>query len=59
MTPVPTSTLSAAMRHLAETIESDDGVDNACCLQAAERLDEQQTTIERQAELLRKFRVTP
>ncbi len=36
----PTKTLAAAMRQLANDIESPDGVANAAILEAAERLDE-------------------
>jgi hypothetical protein len=35
-----TQTLIAAMRHLAATIQSDDGVANAAIAEAADRLDE-------------------
>lgn len=36
-----TKIISAAMRELAATIQSDDGIANAACYEAAERLDEQ------------------
>lgn len=40
-----TNIISAAMRELAATIQSDDGVANAACYEAAERLDEQESRI--------------
>ncbi len=38
--PVPTKIIAGALRDLSETIQSDDGVANGACSQAAERLDE-------------------
>lgn len=40
-----TKVISAAMYALAESIQSDDGVANAACTQAAERLDAQTVRI--------------
>jgi len=40
-----TQNLITAMRHLAATIQSDDGVANAAIAEAADRLDELQSTI--------------
>lgn len=40
-----TKIISAAMRELAATIQSDDGVANAACHEAAERLDDQDSRI--------------
>jgi hypothetical protein len=37
---VPTKTISKAMRKIAGDIMCDDGVTNAACIQAADRLDE-------------------
>jgi signal transduction histidine kinase len=45
----PTKTLAAAMRKLANDIDSPDGVANAAILEAAERLDE----LEEYTEILR------
>jgi 2-hydroxy-3-keto-5-methylthiopentenyl-1-phosphate phosphatase len=42
---VETKTISAAMRELAQTIQCGDGVANAACAQAAERLDAQDAEI--------------
>ncbi len=43
----PTKTLAAAIRQLANDIESPDGVANAAILEAAERLDEMHEAITR------------
>ena len=40
-----TKIISAAMRELAATIQSDDGVANAACYEAAERIDDQDRRI--------------
>jgi len=40
-----TAVISGAMRELARTIQSADGVANAACEEAADRLDEQEKTI--------------
>ena len=41
-----TKTLIKALRILAEDIQSDDGVANACIAEAADRLEEQREIIE-------------
>lgn len=43
---VPTGLISGAIRHIASTIESEDGVESAAINQAADRLDEQSIEIE-------------
>jgi hypothetical protein len=55
MKKVETKIISAAMYELARTIQSDDGVANAACAEAAERLDEQTVEISRLKDRLHKI----
>jgi len=43
---VPSYVISDALRELAKTIQSGDGVANLCCLEAATRIDELQSMID-------------
>ena len=49
-----TRVISGAMRELAATIQCNDGIANMACAEAAERLDEQQETIDRLREVLKR-----
>lgn len=55
MKRVETRIISAAMHELARTIQCGDGIANAACAEAAERLDEQTVEIRRLKDRLQKF----